>query len=140
MKFNVWRPKAGWMTPGGSEGDGYDGVAAGRRVTNESHLTIKREVLDELLKKWCQQEKDAVGPRVSIPAELPEELARLGFDSVHWAEAYRRTARRFDRLAWKAEGMRRDFERVWNGGRMSAKGHRDRGRRVDYPTGEIRAT
>ena len=116
----VWRPKAGWMTPWGASGDGYDGVAAKRRLSNESHLAIDRELFGGLLKRCCQRVKNVVGGRVSVPAELPEELRRLDFNESRWADAYSRTAGRFDRLARKAEGMRNDFLRVWNGGRVAA--------------------
>ncbi|MFO0818177.1 MAG: hypothetical protein U1A77_09570 [Pirellulales bacterium] len=47
--------------------------------------------------------------RASIPAELPVELERMGFDRVRWAESYRRNARRFDRLTRKSDSLRRDF-------------------------------
>ncbi|MFO0818526.1 MAG: hypothetical protein U1A77_11330 [Pirellulales bacterium] len=120
----VRRPKAGWMTPWGASGDGYDGVAAKRRLSNESHLAIDRELFDGVLKRCCQRVKNVVGVRVSVPAELPEELRRLDFDESRWADAYPRTARRFDRLARKAEGMRNDFLRVWNGGRVATDDER----------------
>jgi hypothetical protein len=47
--------------------------------------------------------------RASIPAELPVELERMGFDRVRWAESYRRNARRFDRLTRKSDSLRQDF-------------------------------
>ncbi|MFO0820895.1 MAG: hypothetical protein U1A77_23310 [Pirellulales bacterium] len=47
--------------------------------------------------------------RESIPAELPVELERLGFDRVRWAESFRRNARRFDRLTRRSDSLRRDF-------------------------------
>jgi hypothetical protein len=50
-----------------------------------------------------------VGGVRSIPAELPVELERMGFDRVRWAESYRRNARRFDWLTRKSDSLRRDF-------------------------------
>ncbi|MFO0818163.1 MAG: hypothetical protein U1A77_09500 [Pirellulales bacterium] len=50
--------------------------------------------------------------RASIPAELPVELERMGFDRVRWAESYRRNARRFDMLTRRSDALRRDFHQV----------------------------
>jgi hypothetical protein len=50
--------------------------------------------------------------RASIPAELPVELERMGFDRVRWAESYRRNTRRFDMLTRRSDALRRDFHQV----------------------------
>jgi hypothetical protein len=78
---------------GGGEGGWSHGLKIGTVGSSEAELA------ESDWRRW----------RESIPAELPVELERLGFDRVRWAESFRRNARRFDRLTRRSDALRRDF-------------------------------
>ncbi len=121
--------RADFLAPLRLEGVGYDAAGAGRRLTNDGYLNITlndyRDVIAVCRNKGGEEalgtsaEGDHEGESVegdwrrwreSMPAEMPAELERLGFDRARWAESYRRNARRFDRLTRKADELRRDFQ------------------------------
>ena len=89
--------RSGWMSPVRVEGDGYRGVAAGRRASDKGYLPMTLEkylvILDE-----CGR-KETEGKRGVIPAQLPPLCERLGLSAGRWAEEARDAGRRFGRIA-----------------------------------------
>ena len=110
LKEQLTRRCSGWMAPLWVEGDDYDGVGAGRRASNKGFLTIRLDPYLQLLDECGRQE--VAGKRGVIPAELPPILERLGLDRERWAEASKRAAKRFARIAEKAEALRREARRA----------------------------
>ncbi len=103
------RKHAGWMAPLWVDGDGYDGVAAGRRASNKGYLPIQ---LDKYLQLLDVVGRDLVpGKQGAIPEGLPPILERLGLDRARWGEAVLKAAKRFERIAEKAAALRAEAER-----------------------------
>ena len=97
------------MAPLWVDGDGYDGVAAGRRASNKGYLPIQ---LDKYLQLLDVVGRDLVpGKQGAIPEELPPILERLGLDRARWSEAALKAAKRFERIAEKAAALRAEAQR-----------------------------
>jgi len=109
LKELLTRKHAGWMVPLWEGGDGYDGVAAGRRASNKGYLPMQLDkyiqLLDEVGREFVP------GKSGAIPEELPPILERLGLDRARWGEAVMKAAKRFDRIAQKAEALRSEAQR-----------------------------
>ena len=127
------RPLSGWLAPVHVDGDGYDGVAAGRRASNKGYLNVpyaQQLELADAVATHEQKQKEArrqLRPGemvVERPLELPAVLERLGVNAEEWDFAMRVTSRRFNReleimAAMFAEAHRRTKER---GGGSSRSG------------------
>lgn len=109
LKELLTRKYAGWMAPLWEGGDGYDGVAAGRRASNKGYLPLQLDKYLQLLDEVGREL--APGKSGAIPEELPPILERLGLDRVRWGEAVLKAARCFDRIAQKAEALRLEARR-----------------------------
>ncbi|MFO0902666.1 MAG: hypothetical protein U0939_06680 [Pirellulales bacterium] len=96
--------RSGWMSPIREEGDGYSGVAAGRRASDTGFLPISQQHYFELLDELGR--KAAPGKKGVIPETLPPILERLGFDTERWEEAAKSTQRRFAYLDQLASNQR----------------------------------
>ncbi|MFM8251959.1 MAG: hypothetical protein ACKOBW_10230, partial [Planctomycetota bacterium] len=127
------RPLSGWLAPVHVDGDGYDGVAAGRRASNKGYLNVpfgqQLELADavathEQRQQEVRRELQAGEMVVERPLALPPVLERLGLNAEEWDFAMRVTSRRFNReleimAAMFAEAHRRTKER---GGGSSRSG------------------
>ncbi|MFM9116266.1 MAG: transposase [Planctomycetota bacterium] len=127
------RSLSGWLAPVHVDGDGYDGMAAGRRASNKGYLNVPFAQQLELADAVATHEKRQKEVRqklkpgemvVEQPLALPPVLERLGVNADEWDFAMRVTSRRFNReleimASMFAEAHRRAKER---GGGSSRSG------------------
>ena len=90
------RPHGGWMTPIASRGDGYDGIAAGRRIANRGMFDFD---LDDYLRllDWTGRQLRS-DKRGAIPAHLAPILERPRIHGEAWVELVGTLGRRFRRF------------------------------------------
>lgn len=109
LKELLTKKHSGWMAPVWEGGDGYAGVAAGRRASDKGYLPMR---LDKYLELLDEVGRDfAPGKKGAIPGELPPILDRLDLSQERWGEAVLKAARLFDGIAKKTEGLRTDRQR-----------------------------
>ena len=89
------RPRSGYLTSVHVDGDGYDGVAAGRRASNKGYLGLSFAEHLELLDLVARRE--ALERSGGESRAYPPVLERLGIDRTSWEHAVRLTSRRFAR-------------------------------------------
>ena len=89
------RPQSGYLASVHVDGDGYDGVSAGRRASNKGFLGLAFAEYLELLDGIARREQVERGGGELL--EYPPVLARLGIDLASWENAVRLTSRRFAR-------------------------------------------
>jgi hypothetical protein len=104
------RPASGHFAAVHVDGDGYDGVKAGRRASNKGYLWLSLAEYVELAEAIVQREQaERAGGEL---LEYPSVLKRLGITKMAWEHAVRLTTRRFNRelevmAAMKEEARRR---------------------------------
>jgi hypothetical protein len=86
------RPRSGWLSAVHVDGDGYSGVAAGRRASDKGYLEMTFDEYLELLERVIQRERTGRLEPVSSTA-----IERLGIDTAAWEQSLRLTSRKFGR-------------------------------------------
>ena len=77
------------------DGDGYDGVAAKRRASNQGFLGISFVEYLELLDALIRRER--IEQEGGTSNDYPPVLQRLGVTAAMWEQAVQVTSRRFAR-------------------------------------------
>jgi REP element-mobilizing transposase RayT len=89
------RPNSGYLAAMSLDGDGYDGVEARRRASNEGYLGLKLADYVELLESIVRRERaERDGGEL---LEYSPILVRMGVGRAQWEHALRRIGRRFSR-------------------------------------------
>jgi len=102
-------PHAGWLAPIPDAGDGYLGVAAGRRVSDRGSLPID---LDTYLLSLDWVGRQVVeGKPGAIPAELPDIFTRLGIEPQEFSGTVVELMDRFPQAIGRPAAMRAEAER-----------------------------
>jgi hypothetical protein len=89
------RTRSGWLAAVHVDGDGYDGVAAGRRASNKGALGISFLEYLELQDALVRRER--IERAGGVSNDYPPVLERLGVSAAQWEKLVRMTSRRFTR-------------------------------------------
>lgn len=112
---------SGWLAPLTIGGDGYDGVVARHRPTNEGFLRVSlaeyRDVVGWLIERECA---DRAGRR--LERALPEVIVGIGISSLEWEYALRFVRGRFRKTWERAARMRAESRRRAAGRRDDLRG------------------
>ena len=100
--------RSGWLAPLHVDGDGYDGVGAGRRPSNKGFLEVTLPEYLELLDEVWRAEAVAQGVVGALPH--PPILQRLGIDLWVWETTVRWSSRRFRREQERVDENRSSSE------------------------------
>jgi hypothetical protein len=87
--------RSGWLAAVHVDGDGFDGVAAGRRASNKGSLGISFLEYLELQDALVRRER--IERAGGVSNDYPPVLARLGVSAAQWEKLVRMTSRRFTR-------------------------------------------
>jgi REP element-mobilizing transposase RayT len=87
--------RSGWLAAVHVDGDGYDGVADGRRASNKGYLEIVFREYLELLDALIRRER--IEKAGGASSDYPSVLERLGVTAAMWESAVQVTSRRFAR-------------------------------------------
>lgn len=103
------RPQSGYLAAVHVDGDGYDGVRAGRRASNKGYLELRLAEYLELLDAIARRERaESSGGEL---LEYPPLLQRLGIGVADWEHAVRVTSRRFMRELATMAAMQEEARR-----------------------------
>jgi len=86
------RTRSSWLAAVHVDGDGYDGVAAGRRASDKGALGIAFVEYLELRDALVRRERAG-----GVSNDYPPVLERLGVSASQWEKLVRMTSRRFTR-------------------------------------------
>jgi len=86
------RPRSGWLSAVHVDGDGFAGMAAGRRASDMGYLGVTFDEYLELMDDVIRRERTGCAE-----PEMPSVLERLGIDSAAWESTLRLTSRQFGR-------------------------------------------
>ena len=110
-------PHAGWLNPIDEQGDGYEGVAAGRRASDAGPLPISLETYVEIV-DWTGRHLRP-DKRGAIPEDLAPILDRLGLRTEAWMETVTNFGKWFGVMVGKAAAMKESAARAgvrsWGG-------------------------